>query len=186
MFIKAKNKKSFSNTKAGFSLIEMIMYVFIMLIVATMMASFLPQLVRNNLYMQARGDVLGNARSALDVMTLEIRHASSIYTPTSVFGSSFGQLGLETTRGAVEGEETTFVDFFVDGDRLYMKKEGLEADILVSQKVKLDNLTFTHINPSGNYQAVRISITAYYDSPSPDIQEKSSTTLSTTVSLRSY
>ncbi|OGH58713.1 MAG: hypothetical protein A2725_03385 [Candidatus Magasanikbacteria bacterium RIFCSPHIGHO2_01_FULL_33_34] len=179
MFFLKKNKK-------GFTLIEMMMYIFIMLLITTMVASFLPQLVRNNLNIQARGEVLGNTRSALEVIAQEIRHASNIYTPTSIFDSSPGQLSLESTNNVPVGETITFIDFFVDGDRLYMKREGVVSEIIVSQKTKIDDLTFTHINSAGSYQAVRVSITASYDSPSTEIQEKSSVTLTTTASLRSY
>lgn len=172
--------------KKGFSLIEMIMYIMIMVIVMTMIAAFLPQLVRNNLYVQARGEVLANTKSALEAISQEVRHASSIYAPTSSFDTNPGQLSLETTRNVPTGETTTFVDFFVDDSRLYMKREGLSERILTSEKIKIDNLTFTHLNSSDTYQAVRITITASFDTPSAEVQDRSRVSLTTTASLRSY
>ncbi|OGH79089.1 MAG: hypothetical protein A2469_04625 [Candidatus Magasanikbacteria bacterium RIFOXYC2_FULL_40_16] len=171
---------------AGFSLVEMIMYVMIMAIVATMVAAFLPQLVRNNMYVQARSEVLGNIKSALETMSQEVRHASSVYTPTSVFDASPGQLSLETVRNAVAGEDYTFVDFFVDDGGLYVKKEGQVEQIIVSEKIQVESLTFTHLNSVDQHQAVRISITASFDTPSSEVQDQSRVTLTTTVSFRQY
>ena len=152
----------------------------------TMVAAFLPQLVRNNMYVQARSEVLGNIKSALETMSQEVRHASSVYTPTSVFDASPGQLSLETVRNAVAGEDYTFVDFFVDDGGLYVKKEGQVEQIIVSEKIQVESLTFTHLNSVDQHQAVRISITASFDTPSSEVQDQSRVTLTTTVSFRQY
>ncbi len=175
----------FKNNK-GFTLMEMVIYIAIMIIIVVMIGGFIPQLVRENLYMQSKGEVLENTKAALDIMGQEIKHASGVYTPTSVFDSSPGQLSLETTRNTIATEDNTFIDFYVDDGRLYEKKEEQDAELITSEKIKVDDLTFTYLNSDESYQAVRISMTAYFDSPSAEVQDQSTVTLTTTVSLRNY
>ena len=151
-----------------------------------MVASFLPQLVRNNLYLRTRGEVLDNSASAMSVITQEIKHGSAIYTPTSVFDASPGQLSLETRNNLIATEDATFVDFYVDDGGLYVKREETDARLITSEKIKVESLIFTLLNSGSNHQAVRVSLTAYYDSPSAEIQQQSRVTLNSTVSFRSY
>lgn len=171
--------------KKGFTLIEMVMYVAVILIAASVVGSFVPQLTRSHSYLQSKADSLESAYRAIDLISREINNSVSIYTPTSVFDTNPGQLSLAQLSDDVS-ETYTFIDFFVDGGKLYLKREGVEPLLLMSQKIEVENLTFTHLNPNSTNQAIRISLTVSHETASPTLQYQSRITLTSTASLRSY
>ena len=175
-----------NNKKSGFTLVEMLMYVAIITIVGSVIVVFIPQLTRKNAYLQAKSEVLDNMTSAIGIMAREIKHSSTVYAPTTVFAVSPGQLSLETYYNTIPTEDTTFVDFYLDDNRLYVKREEQEAELLVSDKIKITSLIFTNLNAGGNYPVIRIVLTASYDSPSQEVLEQSRITLTSTVSAREY
>lgn len=172
--------------KKGFTLIEMLAYVALMVLAIATIAAFVSWLVKINSYAQINATVLENAKSAMGMMAQEIRHAESVYTPTSVFGVHPGQLSLETARNAPAGEDTAFVDVYADSERLYVKRESAAETLATSERTRVTNLVFTHLYPTSTIPAVRIELTMEYDTPSPEIRERSRVSLSSTVSLRSY
>ena len=162
------------------------MYVAIMVIVGSVIVVFIPQLTRKNAYLQAKSEVFDNMTSAMKIMEREIKHSSSIYASTTVFAVSPGQLSLETSFNTIATENSTFVDFYVDDNRLYVKREEQAAELLVSDKIKISSLVFTNLNAGGNYPVVRIALTASYDTASQEVAEQSKVTLTSTVSAREY
>ena len=118
-----------------------------------------------------------NARRALEIITYEIKGAKSIYTPTT----TSNQLSLETTRYLPIGENESFIDFFLCGSRLCLKKESQDPIFLTSDSVTVTQLEFIRIEgPS-----VKINLTIDYGNPN-DPKRYSSASLTSTVSLRSY
>jgi type II secretory pathway pseudopilin PulG len=177
----------FLKNKKGFSLIELIMYVGVIVFIGSIIVSFVPNVIRTSSYLNARGEVLNSTRVALDTIAQEIKHSYSVYPNTSVFDSSSGQLSLEKRQGDIpSGETSTFVDFYIDDGRLYIKREDSPAQLIFSEKIFIDDLEFNYLNSSDSYPAVRVSITAHYDTSSTELQDRSSITLASTASLRSY
>lgn len=172
--------------KKGFTLIEMLIYVSIMSMMILVIGAFIPKVVVSNLYLQAKGQALDNARIALNTIEYEVKNASDIYAPTSVFGESPGQLSLESLKNLPADETNTFIDFYVDDERLFMKKEGRDPLLLTAEKVKVSNLEFTNLNIGTSYPAVRVSLTVFYSSSSATVQDQSSVTLTSTISMRNY
>lgn len=176
----------FKNNKKGFTLVEMMMYVAIMVVVGSVFVVFIPQVTRENAYIQAKGEVLDNITSVMDLMVREIKHSSGVYPSTTVFIANPGQLSLETRFNTIATEESTFVDFYVDSNRLYVKREEEAIQQLTSDKVKINSLVFTNLNAGGSYPVIRIVLTASYDSTSQEVMAQSSVTLTSTVSARVY
>ena len=170
----------------GFTLIEMLIYIGIMSVVVLVIGAFIPQLIMSNLYLQAKGQTLDNARSALKTIEYELKRSAAIYAPTSVFGTSPGQLSLESAENAPAGENNTFIDFYVDNNRLYLKKEDNQAEIMTAEKIVISNLTFTDLTVGMGQPAVRVAVTAYYDSSLQTIREQSRVSLTATISGRNY
>ncbi|OGH69709.1 MAG: hypothetical protein A3C90_04005 [Candidatus Magasanikbacteria bacterium RIFCSPHIGHO2_02_FULL_51_14] len=179
-------KSAICNPQRGFTLIEMLAYVALMVVVIATVAAFVSWLVKINSYAQINATVLENAKSAMGMMAQEIQHARSVYAPTSVFGVHPGQLSLETTRNTPTGEDTTFVDVYVDSERLYVKRESAAEALLASERARVTNLVFTHLYPTSTIPAIRIELTMEYDTTSPELRARSRVSLSSTVSLRSY
>ena len=163
------------------------MYVACLTFIGAALTSLATQTLRVNTYAQVTGDLISNARGAVDTMAQEVRFGASIYTPTSRLGTTaptLGQLSLETTRNLPTGESTTYVDFYVDAGRLYRKRENGAAEILTSERVTVQNLSFTSLNASSRSPAVRMSITLVPQGTVVSVGPQPSVTLMTTAALR--
>lgn len=141
----------------GFTLIETVIYVSIV----TIVSSILLLTVLNNLaaYNKAESqqNIFQNVNDALATIMSEIKYAKSVYTPTSVLNADAGQLSLETVAGVPTGEETTFVDFYLDNGVIYQKKEGEATLALTSDRVVITQLRFTDMS-SGTKHSVTAQI----------------------------
>ena len=175
-------KKLTINSK-GFTLPEVLVYSVILAIISLVVLVFINQLLGVNETTRRVREATDNARKSLDTIAQEVRHADSVYTPTSSFGSSPGQLSLETTRDTLADEDTTYVDFYVDNQQLFIKRESQEAQRLTSEKIKVTSLTFTNLVGATTWPAVRIAITVEYKDPISGPTNKVSMT--TTAVLRS-
>jgi type II secretory pathway component PulJ len=168
-------------TAQGFTLIEMIVYTGLLVILGLAISGFMFHLTRLNARAGATTQALSDARQVLAVITHEIRHAASVYEPTSTFNSHPGQLSLQTVRHAPVGHSMTYVDMYVDEGGVYVKREGSDAQRITSPKTRVTDLVFTYLNADEG-GAVRIAITV-----EPDREISHSTvTLYATASLRWY
>ena len=115
-------------------------------------------------------EVVGKSEWFMKVIQLAIREFTEIVDES--------QLLTE------ELEETTYLDFYLDeNDRLCLKREGAEAEPLVSENVKINNLVFNHLTASST-ESVRIELSAIYSCPSEKITYQATTTLISSASLR--
>ena len=165
-------------------MIELLIYAALFVIIGIVASSFFIQI--SNLAETSRRsrESLDNARSAMSVITQEIRHATTVYTPTSTFGSSPGQLSLETTRDLPADEDTTYVDFYVDDEGIYIKRESQGAQLITSEKIDVTELQFIYLSGSTGEPAVQISLTVEY--ADQILGPKTPVSLESTASLRSY
>ena len=108
----------------GFTLMEALIYIGVLAIIVLAVSSFLVWITRSNTKVRAMRETLDSARQAMEIMSHEIKEAKSIYTPTSIFSTSTGQISLETTKYLPEGENRTYIDFFLCEKRLCLKKEA--------------------------------------------------------------
>ncbi len=175
--------KSNKLEQKGFTLIEVLIYAILLAVISLVVLLFVNQLLGVNETTRRTRESLDNARRSLETISQEIRHADSIYTPTSVFGTNPGQLSLASVRDLPDDEDLTFVDFYVDEGNLYLKREGQSDQLLTSEKVKVTNLTFIN-NNTGGADAIRISITVEYKDPITG--PKNAVTLTSTAVLRTY
>ncbi len=184
VFSKTQRLAKQSRALRGFTLIEVMIYAVALVLVVNILILTLLQLMSLNDSSRRARESIDNARRALDVMAQEVRHAESVYTPTSVFDTSPGQLSLETKRDLPADETSTYVDFYVDDEGLYLKREGQAAQLITSEKVSVTNLVFTNLDGYTDGPAVRVQLTTEYRSPISG--PKNQVSVETTVSLRSY
>ncbi|MCH8821840.1 prepilin-type N-terminal cleavage/methylation domain-containing protein [Patescibacteria group bacterium] len=167
----------------GFTLIEVLIYATIFVIIGVVISSYFIQIVSVTETSRRARESNDNASRAMNVITQEIRHATAVYTPTSKFGTNSGQLSLETTRDLPDEENTTYVDFYLDDEGIYLKREDQVEELLTSEKVKVTNFTFTHLT-GGTDTSVQVNLTVeYIDAASGP---KTPVTLTQTASLRSF
>ena len=169
--------------RQGFTLIEVLVYSTIFVIIGVVVSSYFIQIVNVTEVSRRSRESNDNAQRAMSVITQEIRHATAVYTSTSVFTTNPGQLSLETPRDLPTDENTTYVDFYLDDEGIYLKREGQVEELITSEKVKVTNFTFTHLT-GGVDSSVQVNLTIEYKDATPG--PKTPVTLTQTASLRAY
>jgi len=158
------------NDKSGFTLIEMIIYTALVGIISVVLFGITFFVIRANNKITALSKVSSNAHSAMERMTYEIANSKYIYFPTSNFVnynsdlSEGNQLSLVTEIGASANEDVTFVDFYLENDTLFLKKEGsvpmtpIAPIALVSSDVLVSGMEFSYYK-NGSRESVTIDMT---------------------------
>lgn len=182
------NKKNLTQAcrpaRQGFTLIELIIYIGTFSIIITVLTLFTFNLINIQAKTKISKEVLENSQRAMEIMLWEIKHAQGIYHPTSSFGSNPGQLSLITNQNTPPGETFTYVDFYLDdNNRLSLKKEGIEAEALTSEKVNIKSLVFSYLTDGVN-QSIRIELLAIYNIPEGKPDYQATTTLISSANLR--
>ncbi len=175
-----KNSKlKIKNCSQGFTLVEVIVYVAILSLVMLLISTFIFYMAKSNAQSKGSRESFDSAQRALEQITYEISGAKSIYTPTT----TQNQLSLETSRYLPAGETTTYLDFFLCGTQLCLKKESQNPVFLTSNSVQITNLSFTQISNNGAV-SIKTSLTVNYSNQFNNIQP--SITLTSTVALKKY
>lgn len=153
-----KNKKiknNINNTKesGGFTLLEILVYIAILSLVILLICSFIFEMSYSNARTRVKREGLENGRRVLEIITYEIKGAESVYAPTT----DLNQLSLETYRYPPNDENEAFIDFFLCGSRICLKKEGQDPIFLTSDTVEAEKLEFTQILTNGS-PSVKINL----------------------------
>jgi len=168
-----KREKRKEKNSAGFTLVEMLVYLAALVLLVGTVTALLVWLVRASSQVHVQNELVAGVEHALALMTNEIREAKSVYTPAT----TSSQLSLQTNNNVPALETSTYVDFFLCGTRLCIKREFQAAQALTSEKIQIQNLEFTQVQ-TGSAASVHIAIEAsYFDA---------SQTSQATVSLRFY
>lgn len=125
----------------GFTLVEILVALTIASFIILVIASFFLSMNISNTRTKADREVQENARRVMDVMIYSIKTAKSIYTPTT----TSSQLSLETTQYLPTDEIITYLDFFLCGTDLCLKKEGQDPIVLNSDTVEVTSISFTRV-----------------------------------------
>lgn len=174
-----KNKRF---SKKGFTLLETLTYVAILIIIIAIVSPLFLWVSRLNTKEKAMREVLDGARRAMEKMAYETREAEGIYFPTD----SSNQLSLETKKYLPAGEETTYIDFYLCEDQLCFKKESQDPIVLTSDKIVIDDLSFTRVSTNLDIPSVQIDLSVSYKNPDDRSESRASIDLVSTVSVRSY
>lgn len=169
----------------GFTLIEALVYIVVLVIIMTVIISFLFWSISSSAKVKVMAETLSNAKRVLDVISYESREAKSVYLPTSLFDYEEGQLSLETLHYLSEGENETFVDFYLCGSRVCFKREFQDSVALTSENVEVSKLNFK-LHETGDIILVTVSIETSYKNPNNKPEYDATVNLQSTFSLRSY
>lgn len=178
-----QNKKN-KNTR-GFSLIEAVVYIGLIAIIVSTAIYFLTNIFNVYGKIYAQKEVAKNIQSTLDTIIHEIKFGKSIYTSTSVFASDSGQISIKTNQNPPTGETVTFIDFYLDNGRIYMKKESQNALPLTSNQVKINILRFTNLSPGGAApDGARIFIEGQFNTTNATLAEQTKVNFTTSAIVR--
>lgn len=176
------NKRSERKLSFGFTLVEIITAIGIFIIIFGVLTGFITWVYHSAVQMQATSEVENSFQQAMEAMLREIKRSRSIYVPTS----NASQLSLETIDYTPTDEITSFIDFFLCGDQICFKKEGVSPVALTSQKVKVDSFSFNYLSPVDAPPSVQISLALSYKNPSGSSSLNFSVEGVSSASLRIY
>ncbi|MFC1789381.1 type II secretion system protein J [Patescibacteria group bacterium] len=174
MIIAKKNK--------GFTLIEMIVYIAILSVIVVALSSFLMWVLKANAKSNSIKEVLDSSRRFMEIITYEIKGAKSIYLPTT----TSTQLSLETIRYFPDGENSTYIDFYLATSTIFLKKESQGPVAITSDKVEVNSLSFSQIQSTSTFPSIQISLEISYKNPDNRLEYTSSINLTSTITLRVY
>jgi len=166
--------KPLNHSAPGITTAELVVYVGLLAMISVFLVQSLLMLLVAYRRLQGERDVVSNARAAMETLARETQGAVSIYTPTSVLGVAMGQLSLETPLNPTAGETRSYVDFYADNERLYMKREGLAAIALTSESARVTQFNVGRIL-AGAREAAEITL---------EIKSQSEGTLETSSLIR--
>ena len=142
--------KKYSVTQKGFTLIEVLVYIAVLVIVAgaliSTFLSFDTVLIRN----KTERVLTQEARMSLELISQSIRDASAVDTGLSTFDASPGVLAL--TAGA------TTTRFYVSGGTLMYAVNGVDVGPLTSKAITIQNITFNR-QVGSSTELVRVALT---------------------------
>lgn len=171
--------------KNGFTLIELLVYVAVLSIILAAVAVLFFWVVSSANKTQAMQETIDSSKLAMDIMTYEIRMADEIYDPTSVFDVHPGQLSLETSTFLPAGESASYIEFYLCGERLCLKRESQDPIAITSGRVLVRDLVFTKL-VTGGMASIKIDLGVDYKNPGNRPEFQAIVNTSSTVALRKY
>lgn len=168
----------------AFTLIELLVYIAILLIVVTLSMQFILAVIEANGKANAKEEVQVNTQAVLQAFDFATRHAQGVYDPTSDFVNDPGQLSLVSTRDVPAGETQSYLDMYIDDDRLCVKKELTGVECVTSSRVKVTSLMFNKIMQPGGAESVQMLFTLRFDSARAEYYFPQ--TVQTSARLRAY
>lgn len=157
---------------AGFTLIEILVYIGTLSIIVSALSFFIVWSVHSTNKAKAMREALYNTRRSIEIMTHEIREAKSISS--------------ESNTTHIYLENTTTTEFYLVASTLYQKTGSLEPVALTSNNVEVNNLEFKQVATATSTPSIQISLTINYKNPVNLPEYGASVNTTSTVSLRSY
>lgn len=158
--------------KKGFTLIEVLVYIAVLVIILVAVYSLFLWAVNSYTKTRALRETLDSARRATELITYEIKEAKSI------LNAGPGVLSLQEPGG-------TIVDFYLCGltlQSLCLKRGSEDPAFLTSNKVEITDLNFIQISTS----SIQVSLSVNYQNPASRPEYQALITATSTTSLRPH
>lgn len=150
-----KGSASARRWRDGFSLIEMVVYIAILVGMLVIVIQVVFSITRSSQMVHSARNIETSAVSALERIGRELRQAQSVDTVASTLNSHPGVLALdgESDAGVAYSRE-----FYLSGGRLRLRENGVEAGVLTHASTTVTNLVFTRFYATST-EGVRIQMT---------------------------
>lgn len=165
----------------GFTLLEVLVYVAVLGLLVGSIGTFLVWVLHVSVKVSAMGEVLSSTERAQDTISQEGRKAVSLYVPTT----SASQISLETKAGLPADETSTFVDFFLCGTQLCMKREGEVPLAITSSKVEVTEFQVTQIGGTAPFKSFQVKMKIEYPNANNRPERTAVQEIMFTVAMRS-
>ncbi len=147
------------NTSDGFTLIEMVLYATIASLVIAGVSMFLATVLQSRARSTAISEVEGQGIQVMQLITQNIRNASTTSTPSA--GSTAASLSLTMLSGY------TPVVFSLATGTLQVKEGANAAVSITNTDVTASNLSFTNLGLSSTTGSVQVKFTLTLNNFSP-------------------
>lgn len=147
--------KTKSSAEKGFSLVEMLIYIFILTIILAVVTNSIYSLSKSYRSIRSADTLEASAMSSLDRIVREIHDATSVDTALSTLDTSPGVLMLNTTDEA--GVATT-IKFLVTSQALRVQEAGVDVGPLTDSSARVTSLIFRSITTAQS-KAVKVEMT---------------------------
>ena len=149
------NKMPYSSKHQGFSLLEMLFYIAILVLLLAVIMNMVVSVVRSGRIINALRNVENSAIVSLERITRELRQADSVNVSLSTLDSNPGQLVLE---GTDETGSPRTVEFYLSLGRLFLKENGVDVGALSQSDAQVSSLIFRRF-AGPNSEGIRIEMT---------------------------
>lgn len=136
--------------KRGFSLVEMLIYVAILSAIMIIVVNITLALAQSFSTLKVTKTINGSAIVSIERMTRNVRSATSIDLVQSTFDAHPGRLTF-ISAGII-------TEFYLDGDTLKVREDGVDKGQLTSNNALVKNLVFRRLFV-GPIEGVRIEMT---------------------------
>ncbi|MDP3962879.1 MAG: hypothetical protein Q8Q39_00050 [bacterium] len=167
----------------GFTLYEMLIYLALFMMLSVLIVGLVMQLLTAGMRTARTREVVSAVSGVYDALFYEARFANEVYEPTSVFGDDASQVSLKTSLGVPAGEPFSFVDFYLDNGRVFMKREAAAPKALSSERVLVDRFKIIRRNPLTTSESLQIAVGARHRFARDDQEQFSATS---SITLRRY
>ncbi len=145
----------YSSKHRGFSILEMLIYIAILVLLLAVIMNMVVSVVRSGRIINALRNVENSAVVSLERITRELRQAESINVSLSTLGSNPGRLVLE---GTDEAGSPRTVEFYLSLGRLFLKENGVDVGALSQSDAQVSSLIFRRF-AGPNAEGIRIEMT---------------------------
>lgn len=150
------NRSKFKFYTAGFTLVEMVIYIAILSVIVVLVISSVLAMSKSLSSINTSRKINNFAETSLERLVREIRFAGSVDTLGSTFGVNPGILKLNTIDPA--SESPTTVEFYIDGTDLMIKEGAGVAEDITPSSLSITNLIFYDIVVPGISESIKIEI----------------------------
>jgi len=166
--------------KKGFTIIEFIVYIAVLAILGGAVSMLFLWTLKAHTKARVLQETTLAAKLSMERVIHEVREAESLYLPTT----TATQVSLETKTSIPPGETLGYVDFFLCGQALCMKKEGEIPFALTPNTVEVTSLSFTTISTDTDFPSLRVLMEVRHKNPNNRPELEAVVELTSTASLR--
>lgn len=143
------------STAEGFSMVEMLVYIFILVLLLSVIMNIVISVINSGRIIKALRNVENSALISFERVTRETRWASSVDLASSVLGTDPGHLVLVGTDSL--GNPRT-VEFQLSSGVLMLSENGIEVGAITQADAQVNSLIFHHFSGL-NSEGIRTEIT---------------------------
>lgn len=140
--------KKIKNIK-GFSLIEIIIYLALLIIVSVLVIQNLISLFKNYNVVKTNQEIEYNAINIIDKISRDVKSSKNVIVNESIFSIPQGAVSLNTASGTVK--------YYLEENKIKYMKNGFYFSNLSTKNIIVDNFKLYYINAT-NTEAIRLEL----------------------------